>query len=372
MTASRAVNAVSNIRVHLADESDSVMRLVRIVLGGVFVDDESWVSAYFAPEPGDHWSALKGIAAEFGVGERVVLTWSSHGSEEELSEACTDAQVLVLRRGQVTSSVLNACPELRVIIQIGEGTANVDVDEARERGIDFIALPRPSLDRTAEHVLLLALALAHKLIMADANVHNGGLAKGQISQPGDESYNWAGLTGLTNLFGHKLGIIGLGAVGRRVVPLARAFGMEVTYNTRTAISKDSSFDLRHGVEREDLETLLQTSDFVSLHALNIAGAAPVMGAEEFAAMKYGSYFINTSRGRLVDEDALAEAVRFGQLAGAALDVHRVEPRPADHPLCELENVILTPHMAGGLRSALIQEIRELVRVLVDACELAAK
>lgn len=355
----------NEMRIHIADDDDAVMRLVRIALDGGVSDDaeRAWVGAYFAPEPGDHLGALKTLSDEAGVADWATTTWTASGSEDELVSACGDVDALVLRRAHVTRRVLDAAPRLRTILQLGEGAESVDTAEARRRGIDYRTVPRPSLDRTAEHAMLLILALARRLVVADARTRRGQYPRDLVQPVNDVAYNWVGLTGLRGLNGLKLGLVGLGAVSRRLVPLARAFGMQVAYVTRSATSKNPTFDGTYSLTLEDRETLLATSDFVSLHASHVLGAPPVMGAEEFGLMRRGSFFVNTSRGKLVDEAALVQALSEGRLGGAALDVHAVEPRPAGDPLCAMDNVILTPHIAGGSRLALLDEIRAVLGLL---------
>lgn len=338
------------------------MHLVRIALSGPRPDDGQWVRDYFAPEPGDHVASLSAIPQEVGVRRGCVVSWSRGGSARELIDECPGSDVIVLRRGEVTSEVLDRCSSLKLVVQMGQGRGHVDVSELARRGIAFKEIHRRSLDRTAEHVLLLMLALARQLPKAEAAMREGKV--GATAKAGRESYNWVGLTRVIGLSDRKLGIIGLGDVGRRVVPLAKAFGMHVAYTNRSGTSKDPDFDAMHDLSLENLEDLLTSSDFVSLHAKQATGA--VMGEAEFATMKPGSYFINTSRGWLVDETALMRALATGRLAGAGLDVHRQEPRPADDPIHQLDNVVLTPHVAGGSRLELLQEIRALLQVIAGA------
>ena len=344
------------MRIHVADADDAVMRLVRIALGGLQPGDGSWVKNYFSPEPGDHIAALSRLSGEAGLHGGRTASWSQGGSARELISDCPGADVLVLRRGEVTPDVLDECRTLKLIVQMGEGVGHVDPTDVARRGIQFRTIQRRSLDRTAEHVLLLMLAVARRLRSADAAVRTGSRDRTE-----GESYNWAGLTRVVGLADRKLGIIGLGDVGRRVVPLARAFGMTVSYTNRSGIAKDAAFDAAHGISLESMNELLRSSDFVTLHAKQ--AGQPVMGESEFAAMKTGSYFVNTSRGWLVDEPALMRALSEGRVIGAGLDVHRDEPRPADDPMLQFDNVVLTPHVAGGSRLELLHEIRQLLRVV---------
>jgi lactate dehydrogenase-like 2-hydroxyacid dehydrogenase len=155
-----------------------------------------------------------------------------------------------------------------------------------------------------------------------------------------------------------VGIIGLGEVGAMVATLARAFGARVVYTNRNRLAPDQ--EQRLGVSYLPLAQLLAAADFVSMHANNLPENKGLIDAAIFAQMKPTAFFINTSRGRMVDEDALHQALTAGVIAGAGLDVHGEEPRPVDR-FAARRNVIMTPHIAGGSRLGVIAEVEEVLR-----------
>ncbi len=187
------------------------------------------------------------------------------------------------------------------------------------------------------------------------------LAEPILTDQSKYTYNWIGLEDFGTLYGKTVGLIGLGLIGRATAARLRAFGMRLLYTQRTRL--DPATEAALGVEWRTLDDLLAESDFVSLHHRfqeGPGGNDNHIGAREFARMKPTAYLINTARGRLVDEDALVEALRTGQIAGAGLDVFRYEPLPGDHPLLELagDNVLLTPHTAGAPITEAWQTIAE--------------
>ncbi|GAA0378781.1 D-glycerate dehydrogenase [Acrocarpospora corrugata] len=297
-------------------DDDHVLRMIQGLLTARTSEDWARVTAFFAPDVVDV-AGLRRLRAglEAGPGETAVL---------------------VLRRGRVTRELIESSPGLRLVQRLGRRQDGIDLEASREHGVEVSCLPRPSLVRTAEHTILLMLALTKRLIVADREVRSG------VSRPG-AGYNWAGLTGLGGLSGRTLGIVGLGEVGGLVAERARAFGMRVIYHNRTGLS---------GAYRS-LPDLLAEADVVSLHAKS---ATPVIGRAEIAAMRPGALLVNTSRGRLIDEDALYDALVTGRLGGAGLDVHQVEPRPPGDRFCALDNVVLTPHIAGGSRLDVLDEV----------------
>lgn len=266
--------------------------------------------------------------------------------------APADATVLVLRRGAVDRELIGSVPGLRLVQRLGARRDGLDLTAAREHGVEVSCLPRPSLERTAEHAILLMLALVKQLVPADRAVRRGGA---QQPDPSRSAYNWAGLTGLGGLSGRVLGIVGLGEVGRLVAERAHAFGMRVLYTGRTPPVAPIP-----GVEHRTLDALLAESDVVSLHVPGPSVTGPVLGRAEIARMRPGSLLVNTGRGVLVDEDALYDALCSGRLAGAGLDVHGMEPRPASDRFCALDSVVLTPHIAGGSRLEVLVEVARMV------------
>jgi phosphoglycerate dehydrogenase-like enzyme len=335
-------------------DDDHVVRIARAVLANEA--DAPWLRAYFAPEAPDFAplvEASRGITVADGI--RIV---SGGGADPR----AFDPDVVVFRRGEMRADQIDGCTRLKLIQRLGERAEGIDVDAAKRRGVAVSCLPRRTLAFTAEHALLLMLALGKKLTQCDRLVRCADV----VPSPGVDgvAYNWTGLDGLSGLHGKTLGVVGLGEVGTLVVRLARAFGMNIIYTKRQRL--DAASEAALGATYDTLEGLLARADFVSLHAANLPENRAMMSRSQFDAMQPHAYFINTSRGSLVDEDALYDALRAKRIAGAGLDVHTFEPRAATDRFCALDNVILTPHVAGGSRLGLLPELR----MLLDNCRAA--
>ena len=265
-----------------------------------------------------------------------------------LAAELADADALVVRSAtRVTDELLEQAPRLRVIGRAGVGVDNIDLNAATRRGILVMNTPGGNATSVAEHTLALLLALARLVPQLNAAIHAGRWEKS--GAPGIE------------LRGKTLGLVGFGRVGSEVARRARALELRVlAYDPYIS----ESVAEEAGVELVPLDELVSRSDFVSLHAALSPATENLINAGSIAKMKRGARLINTARGELVDEAALAEALRSGHLAGAALDVFAVEP-PRNSPLLGLPNVIATPHVAGSTEEAqeevgtqIAQEVRD--------------
>jgi phosphoglycerate dehydrogenase-like enzyme len=342
--------AASGPRIVFLDE-DHVMTLMRLMLAARDEADKAWLHGFFAPEPVDVQRLLgQGMGLRRVDGAEVVL------ADGTGSALIADATILLFRRGAVTAEMIAGCPDLRLIQRLGEDRSSIDLVAARERGVAVSCLPRRSLRHAAEHALLLILALAKRLLVADRAVRTGQAATTRGSSDG-VAYNWAGLSGIGGLYGRTLGIVGLGEVGAHLAVRARGFGMRILYADarRHAPGREQALE----VEYRSLEELLETADYVSLHVPGTAGNERFFGADQLARMRPSAFLVNTSRGRVVDEDALYAALVEQRIAGAGLDVHAHEPRPGADRFCALENVVLTPHISGGSRLDTLAEIAEM-------------
>ena len=253
------------------------------------------------------------------------------GSEERLIERIRDAEIVINIRSscRFTESVFTACPQLRMLSLWGTGTDNVDLPAAARHGVTVTNTPGVSAPSIAEHALALMLAAARKIPQMDARTRQGEWARGQSVQ----------------MAGKTLGIVGLGAIGRRFAQLGAAIGMRViawTMHPNPAL----------GFTLVSLDELYRTSDVVSLHLRLSDQTRGMIGRREFEMMKPEAIFINTARGAIVDEAALVTALSSRRIAAAGLDVFEVEPLPAGHALTSLDNVVLTPHCAGITPEAL--------------------
>jgi len=271
----------------------------------------------------------RGLALLREPGWQIVLPDSA-----SLTAALADADALIVRSTtRVADALLSAAPRLRVVGRAGVGVDNIDLDAATRRGVLVMNTPGGNAVSVAEHTFALLLALARSVPQLSAAIHAGRWEKG-------------GARG-TELRGKTLGLVGLGRVAFEVARRARSFDLHVLA-CDPYISEDVARDA--GAELVPLDDLLARSDFVSLHAALSPSTELLLNAAAIARMKPGARLINTARGELVDEAALAEALRSGHLAGAALDVFAEEP-PRHSPLVGLPNVIATPHVAGSTEEA---------------------
>ncbi|GAB3267008.1 hydroxyacid dehydrogenase [Arthrobacter pigmenti] len=249
---------------------------------------------------------------------------------ETMKDAIQDCHALLVRTMQVPSGLLEAAPMLKVVSRHGAGLDNVDLDYCAARGIAVTYAPESNTVAVAEHALMLLLALARNVVTADGEVRRGNFAF-RNSHAGIE------LTGKT------LGIIGLGRIGQLVGARAAAgLGMR-------ALGSDPFVDAATVdpiINVVPLQSLLEEANVVSVHVPLSEVTRNLLSVRELARMKQGSLLINCSRGGVVDEAALEDSLKSGHLGGAGLDVFEHEPLPADHPLTNLPNVILTPHTAA--------------------------
>ena len=250
---------------------------------------------------------------------------------EEAVEAASQAISIVVRsHSRITAEVLDLMPELKAVGRPGAGVENVDVDAAAARGVEIINVPGGNAPAVAEHTLALMLALSRKLFLVAP-----ALREGEWLKAGYEGGEIAGKT---------LALIGLGRVGVEVARRALSMGMKVVaYDPYVSTAEAEEL----GVDIVELEEALSSGDVISLHAPATPETERMLNAERLAMVKRGALLVNTSRGSLVDEDALLAALNEGGVAGAALDVFRQEPPAADSPLLRHPHVIATPHIAGA-------------------------
>ncbi len=251
-----------------------------------------------------------------------------------LAAELADADGLIVRSAtRVTAELLESAPKLRVVGRAGVGVDNIDLDAATRRGVLVMNTPGSNAVSVAEHTLALLLALARSVPQLNAATHAGRWEKSAGSG--------------IELRGKTLGLIGFGRVGGEVARRAQALELRVLAHD-PFISENIAREA--GVELVPLEELLARSDIISLHAALSPATEKIINASTLGKMKRGARLINAARGELVEEAALAEALRSGHLAGAALDVFAVEP-PRGSPLLGLPNVIATPHVAGSTEEA---------------------
>jgi D-3-phosphoglycerate dehydrogenase / 2-oxoglutarate reductase len=251
-----------------------------------------------------------------------------------LAAQIDSADALIVRSAvQVNAELLEGARKLRVIGRAGVGVDNIDLDFATRKGIAVMNTPGANAVAVAEHTLAMMLAMARHLCRADRLMHASKWEKKSLQG--------------VELRGKTLGVVGLGRIGMEVARRARVFGMEIVAHdpfVSTVVAKEQ------GIRMANLEEVFAAADYLTLHVGVTPQTTGMMNAESLARMKPGARLVNCARGELVDETALVEALRQGRLAGAALDVFLEEPLN-ESPLQDLENVILTPHIAGSTDEA---------------------
>lgn len=248
---------------------------------------------------------------------------------EQLLERIQGAGVVVTKEMPVSGDLIRQFPDsVKIICEAGTGYNNLDLAAAREKGIIVCNVPSYSSERVAHTAIMMILNLSSTMQTQMKMLANGDRTNftKYLQVPHVE------------VNGKTLGIIGAGNIGRAVIKVAKALDMDILVYTRTP-REDSD-----GVRYVDLETLLKSSDYVSLHCPLTPQTRHMINKETLSLMKPSAFLVNTSRGALVDEPALIEALQSGVIAGAALDVQETEPPAEDNPLYTMNNVILTPHM----------------------------
>ena len=250
--------------------------------------------------------------------------------EAERIAAAGEAYVLVVSQAQIPEALCAAATGLVGIVRTGIGLDTVDIPGATRHGVCVAHVPDFCYDEVADTALTLLLAVARKVRLADRHVRGG-------------SWSPSALLPMHRLRGQTLGLVGFGHIARMVAERAKAFGFQLLACDPYV---DGAAMAELGVEKVSLETLLARADVVSLHTPLTTETQGLIGRAQFATMKPGAILINTSRGKVVDEEALSAALRSGRLAGAGLDVLWTEPPAPNNPLLGMDNVVLTPHFAS--------------------------
>jgi len=280
------------------------------------------------------------------------------GSPIQLLKEIDNADILIVNYAPITEEVIESDRNLKLIGVTRGGVVNIDVEAATKRGIFVVNAPERTVEAVADLTIGLMIAEARNIARAYHMLKTGKVLK--INPRLFKDANIAGI----ELPGKTLGIIGLGRIGRKVTSRAKAFGMNViAYDPY--ISKEEAVSL--GLELKDMNTLLRESDFVTIHVRYTKETEHMIGRKELEMMKKTAYIINTSRGGVIDEEALYEALKSKRIAGAALDVVEREPIDPNNPLLQLDNITITPHIAGltqevPMKSAVImaEEVKKFI------------
>jgi len=271
---------------------------------------------------------------KLALGPGVVVDYKPTISKEELLSLAGEYDAFIVRsRTKIDRAVLDKATRLKLVARPGTGLDNVDVEYAKSRGVTVVNSPESLVEAVAEHVVLLMLALSRKLVAADAGTRAGRWEKNALM--GQE------------LKGKVLGIVGLGRIGRRIAEISKTLGMSILFYDVISIPPEVVAPL--GARVVGLDDLFRSSDYITLHVPMTPETAHMVGAQRLGQMKKNAFLINTSRGGVIDEAALAAALQSGTIAGAALDVFEKEP-PAG-PILTAPNTILTPHIGGQTEEA---------------------
>lgn len=289
--------------------------------------------------------------------------------ENELIDAINDVEILMVGYEQVTARVIQEASKLKLIAVARGNPVNVDIQAAAVRSIPVIHAPGRNAIAAAEYTMGLILSLVRNITKSDRSLRSGKfLGEASTSfigadQSQDVIWNIDGDNPYINFCGFELngkilGLIGFGFVAHQVARLAKAFGMHVlAYSPNSDPLKAAE----ENVKLVDLTTLLSTADIISVHCKATADARGMIDRDALNLMKPSSYLINTARAIIIDQDALVWALENNMIAGAALDVYWFEPLPSNHPLLKMDNVIITPHLAGAA-----EDVRERhSRMIVD-------
>lgn len=253
-------------------------------------------------------------------------------TESEIIEAVKDADAIITWAAKITRKVMEALPKCKVIVRYGVGFDTIDVDAATDNDILVVNVPDFCWEEVSNHAITLLLACAKKLALLNDLTKQGLWAESKRAQ-----------APMGSIYGQTLGIIGCGNIGRMTARKAQCFGLKILgYDPYV----DKSLAKESGITLVSLPELLKESDFVSVHTPLNEETWHLIGEKEFKQMKPTAYFINTSRGSVVDEPALIKALQEKWLAGAALDVFEKEPVDSDNPLLKMDNVVVTPHSAS--------------------------
>jgi phosphoglycerate dehydrogenase-like enzyme len=262
-------------------------------------------------------------------------------AEGDYAEGLAACDFILVADRAVTAENIKAAPKLRMIQHQGVGYERIDLEACRARRIPVALTPEGTSIGVAEHTILLILAVYKHIVESSTGVSQGRWMQWELRNKSFE------------IFGKTIGLVGMGRIGREVAQRLLAFGANVIYFD-PLVEQPTDLNVKRV---EELESLLRTSDVVSLHMPLTENNRNLINSSTLRLMKPQALLVNTSRGGLVDEEALAEALKQGTIAGAALDVLKKEPPDETNPLRHMDNVLITPHISAGTRDALIAKMR---------------
>ena len=263
------------------------------------------------------------------------ITYEPEITPDQIKEKISNFDIVVVRsRTKITKEMIDRATQCKIIARVGVGLDNIDVEAAKAKNIRVINAVEGAMNAVAELVLGLMLSMAREIPRADREIRNGKWLKKE-------------LMGI-ELSGKYLGIVGLGNIGKRLAKLARGLNMNIIGFDVMPIADDFARDV--GLIKADIDTLISSADFISFHVPLTETTHHLVNAKRISTMKKTTYIINTSRGEIIDEDALYDALKEGKIAGAALDVFEKEPATGNK-LATLPNIVCTPHIGAQTKEA---------------------
>jgi D-3-phosphoglycerate dehydrogenase len=266
------------------------------------------------------------------------LHLASASTPEAVMQVAADADAVLVTYAKITGDMIRQMPKVRIISRFGIGVDNVDLAEATKAKIVVTKVPDYCIDEVSDHTMALLLAVVRKIPLVNAQVHAG-------------TWKMPNVVPIHRLRGSVLGLMGFGRIPQLVAPKAQSFGMKVIA-VDPFVPKEVF--AKAGVENVDFATLLKTSDYISVHSPLVPETRGLFNGDAFKQMKPTAYIVNTARGPIIDETALAAALDAKQIAGAALDVMTQEPPGTSNPLFGRDNVIITPHTSFYSEESLVE------------------
>jgi D-3-phosphoglycerate dehydrogenase / 2-oxoglutarate reductase len=260
----------------------------------------------------------------------LTVTYQPEITTEKLVSSIANYDIIIVRsRTKLTKDIIDLATSAKIIARVGVGLDNIDVVAAERKNIRVINAPEAAISAVSELVIGLMMCLCRKIMLADSEMRKGNWIKKSLMG--------------TELNGKYLGIVGVGSIGRNTARIAKALRMNLIGYDTIPINQD--FVKEVGLIKTDLDTLIESSDYITCHVPITAETRHMFDANRLSKMKSSAYIINTSRGGVIEENALYEALKAGKIAGAALDVFEIEP-PVNRLLLELPNVVSTPHIGA--------------------------
>ena len=263
------------------------------------------------------------------------ITYEPEITPDQIKEKIANFDIIIVRsRTKITKEMIDRATKCKIVARVGVGLDNIDVDAAKAKNIRVINAAEGAMNAVAELVLGLMLSLAREIPRADREIRNGNWLKKDLMG--------------TELSGKYLGIVGLGNIGKRLARLARGLNMNIIGFDVMPIPDDFAREV--GLIKADVDTLISSADFISFHVPLTEGTRHLVNSQRLSKMKKNVYLINTSRGEIIDEDALYDALKEKRITGAALDVFEKEPATGNK-LTTLPNVVCTPHVGAQTKEA---------------------